>query len=304
MANTKVTKAVLADDAVGLAQLDITNDPSDGQALTASNDGSNNYTLAWANNTVAGISSSADATAITINSSEQVGIGTSSFPSWSGDLLKIGSKSLYGQLDINGAAYLVSNVAYDGSNWKYVTSDTGSIYSQDPSASNSHLWYTIADGTAGATATLNERMRLTNNGQLAVGNTGFGTGVIAYDRDVGAPYWGMNVTENSTYNDNSGHSFTSKHNTHGVIYIKDEGGNTGYAALPFYPNGGGGVAYEWNILDPDNGTWVRGNVGFGLGGSSNLDFTVAFATGSGTITVTRTAGSALYRVVIMEFAQQ
>lgn len=34
MANTKVTKAVLADDAVGLAQLDIPNDPSDGQALT------------------------------------------------------------------------------------------------------------------------------------------------------------------------------------------------------------------------------------------------------------------------------
>lgn len=34
MANTKVTKAVLADDAVGLAQLDISNDPSNGQALT------------------------------------------------------------------------------------------------------------------------------------------------------------------------------------------------------------------------------------------------------------------------------
>ena len=47
MANTKVTKAVLADDAVGLAQLDITNDPSDGQALTAEavSDG---YNLKWA----------------------------------------------------------------------------------------------------------------------------------------------------------------------------------------------------------------------------------------------------------------
>ena len=45
MANTKVTKAVLADDAVGLAQLDISNDPSDGQALTY--DGSN-ANLQWA----------------------------------------------------------------------------------------------------------------------------------------------------------------------------------------------------------------------------------------------------------------
>jgi len=80
MANTKVTSRVLADDAVGLAQLNITNDPSDGQALTAADDGTNNYNLTWAtvSGSVAGISSSADATAITINSSEQVGIGTSS----------------------------------------------------------------------------------------------------------------------------------------------------------------------------------------------------------------------------------
>lgn len=178
----------------------------------------------------------------------------------------------------------------------YIGGDIGEV-----NAATQITFFTAANTTTrGGT----ERMRINSDGQLAVGNTGFGTGVIAYDRDVGAPYWGMNVTENSTYNDNSGHSFSSKHNTHGVIYIKDEGGNTGYAALPFYPNGGGGIAYEWNILDPDNGTWVRGNVGFGLGGSSNLDFTVAFATGSGTITVTRTAGSALYRVVIMEFAQQ
>ena len=47
MANTKVTSRVLADDAVGLAQLNITNDPSDGQALTAEavSDG---YNLKWA----------------------------------------------------------------------------------------------------------------------------------------------------------------------------------------------------------------------------------------------------------------
>ena len=47
MANTKITSRVLADDAVGLAQLNITNDPSDGQALTAEavTDG---YNLKWA----------------------------------------------------------------------------------------------------------------------------------------------------------------------------------------------------------------------------------------------------------------
>ena len=78
MANTlKLHQAVLADDAVGLAQLDISNDPSDGQALTAANDGTNNYNLTWASVGVSGISSSADSTAITIDSSERVAIGSS-----------------------------------------------------------------------------------------------------------------------------------------------------------------------------------------------------------------------------------
>ena len=74
MANTKITLANIADDAVGLDQLNISNSPSNGQALTyvaTSND------LQWAtiSGGVSGISSSADATAITINSSEQVAIG-------------------------------------------------------------------------------------------------------------------------------------------------------------------------------------------------------------------------------------
>ena len=90
MANTKVTSRVLADDAVGLAQLNISNDPSNGQALTyvaSSND------LQWAtiSGGVDGISTSADATAITINSSEQVGIGTTS--------------PTKGNLVVSGAAY-------------------------------------------------------------------------------------------------------------------------------------------------------------------------------------------------------
>ena len=53
MANTKITSRVLADDAVGLAQLNISNDPSNGQALTyvsSSND------LQWA--TISGGASS------------------------------------------------------------------------------------------------------------------------------------------------------------------------------------------------------------------------------------------------------
>jgi hypothetical protein len=80
----------------------------------------------------------------------------------------------------------------------------------------------------------------------------------------------------------------------------------GITTIPVYPNGGGGIAYTWNYLDPDAGTWTygAGTVTFTMGGSPANTFTIAFAGGSGQITVTRTSGSSLYRVVMMEFAQQ
>ncbi|MDB2510112.1 hypothetical protein N9X32_06245 [Pseudomonadales bacterium] len=164
-----------------------------------------------------------------------------------------------------------------------------------------HIWKT----TTGASSTTDgtERMRITSAGQLAVGNQGYGTGVLAYNRDVGAAF-GMNITENTTFNDSSGHTFTSKQNTHLVIYIAVTG--VGITTIPAYPNGGGGVGYNWNVLDPDNGTWTYGapTISFTLSGSPSNAFSVAFAGGSGQITITRTSGSSLYRVVMMEFAQQ
>ena len=105
-----------------------------------------------------------------IDSSGQVGIGTSSPATWAGNLLQTGTKSLFGQLDTNSAVYVVNNVAYDGSNWKYVTNGTASIYAQDHSDSNAHVWYTVASGTAGNNATLTQQMKLDGSGNLIVNN--------------------------------------------------------------------------------------------------------------------------------------
>ena len=100
-----------------------------------------------------------------------VGIGTSNPSTWAGDLLQTGTQSLFGQLDTNEAAYIVNNIAYDGSNWKYITTGTASIYAQDHSDSNAHIWYTVPSGTAGTNASLNERMRIDSSGNLLVGTT-------------------------------------------------------------------------------------------------------------------------------------
>ena len=69
MANTKVTSRVIADNAVGITQLNVS-DGSDGQALTTN--GSGTLSFATISAGVAGISTSANATAITIDSSENV----------------------------------------------------------------------------------------------------------------------------------------------------------------------------------------------------------------------------------------
>ena len=83
MANTKVTSNVLADDAVTIGKIHTQSDsggtlgnqdPNDGYALVAKAN-SNGYHLSWESVGVSGISSSADATAITIDSSERVSIG-------------------------------------------------------------------------------------------------------------------------------------------------------------------------------------------------------------------------------------
>ena len=114
--------------------------------------------------------SGGEANLLTVGLDGSVGIGNSSPATWAGNLLQTGGQSLFGQLTTNAAAYMVNNTAYDGSNWKYITNGTASIYAQDHSDSNAHVWYTVASGTAGNNATLNQQMKLDVNGNLIVNN--------------------------------------------------------------------------------------------------------------------------------------
>ena len=110
MANTKITLGNIADDAVGLDQLNSSNSPSDGQALTYNG---NSTDLQWATVGVSGINSSADATAITIDSSENV--------TFSQDVVVTG--------DIDAAAniYVQDDIGHDGDADTYMSFETDTL---------------------------------------------------------------------------------------------------------------------------------------------------------------------------------
>ena len=139
---------------------------SDGQVLTSTGSG-----VAWedASGGVAGISSSADATAITINSSEQVGIGQTS-----------PSNKL--QVDVNSASAGTDAISIQNSGVTTTSHTTGLRFqfgTAVPSAIRSLLtntsngegtlsFFTSSDGTAG---NLSEAMRIDSAGKIGIGTT-------------------------------------------------------------------------------------------------------------------------------------
>ena len=129
----------IADNAIGIAQLNVS-DGSSGQALVTNGSG----TLSFSTVAISGISSSADATAITIDSSENVGIGTSPTKR-----LTVGNS--------DATAFIASG----GSNVHLTLSANG--------ASGAVILRT--GGTNGNPDTTTERMRIDSSGNVGIGVT-------------------------------------------------------------------------------------------------------------------------------------
>jgi hypothetical protein len=112
---------------------------------------------------------------------------------------------------------------------------------------------------------------------------------------------GFNIITSATYNDSSSHFIVQAQNMMGVVHIR----SGGVSSLPFYPNGGAGVAYGWTLLNPGNGTWAVGQgiaQSFTEFSSSPNSYTVTLNGGNGELTVQRTAGTNAYTVYIQYFA--
>jgi hypothetical protein len=102
---------------------------------------------------------------VRIDSSGNVGIGLTP-PVGSGNYraLNVGATVVYGNTGLAVAAF--NNNA--DINDKYVITGFASSYTQ---SSGNHLWYSAVSGSAGASISFTERMRITSSGQLLVGTT-------------------------------------------------------------------------------------------------------------------------------------
>ena len=94
-----------------------------------------------------------------------VGIGTSSISPWTStySVLQIDSTgSFYNEGSSTGIA---ENLYFDGSNWKYQTTGTASLFTQ---GNGGHNFYTVTSGTAGNNATLINKMKIDSNGEVFI----------------------------------------------------------------------------------------------------------------------------------------
>ena len=103
-----------------------------------------------------------NATAITIDSSENVGIGVSPEAWNTYTPLQVQLASLSGYT--NGDSRLSNNAYYAGG-WKYINSIPATQYLMD-AANGVHTWSTAASGTADAAITWQERMRISAEGYV------------------------------------------------------------------------------------------------------------------------------------------
>lgn len=122
-----------------------------------------------------------------------------------------------------------------------------------------------------------------------------GNVVLPYNLSSG----GTNIVNSKTIIDSSAVDLTNVQNNSGILFVYT--GQNQTTAIPFYSNGGAGIAYKWTVLDPDTGWNVNwsGSFSFAQAGSGSHTFTVSFGGGNGMLSIQRTAGTGTYYTKLM-----
>jgi Chaperone of endosialidase len=155
------------------------------------------------------LGSNGNTTAVTIDTSQNVGIGV--VPNTSNQkTIELGSSG--NVITTNGANDIqIAAGAYYNSSWKYaVTGSAVSNYYQD---NGNHVWRYAASGTTGNSFTYTEAARIDSNGNLLVGTTSDpnGGGIAVYKSTNGATI----ANFQNTYSGSGGQAIRGKINSAG-----------------------------------------------------------------------------------------
>ena len=121
-----------------------------------------------------GIDDNANALAMTIDSAENIGIGTTP-ESWHSNWTAIdfGNRGAIGQYKTDGDTQLMFNTYHDGA-WKIKETGQAGRYVIGGVTDLYHIWYTGSNANTDAATTMTERMRIDAAGNLGLGHVPYG----------------------------------------------------------------------------------------------------------------------------------
>lgn len=164
--------------------------------------------------------------ATTLSTSLVIGSTDSTWNLASSNKLQIQNSMLVGYSTTG--TFLTMNLNYN-SGWKYISTGTASLYSQD---TGDHVFFTSTSGTAAAAATLNEKMRITN-----AGNVGIGTTSPASKLEITSTNQGNSVTYGSIYNISQATAINDRLNINFAQNGNQERARAGIGAIAELANG-------------------------------------------------------------------
>lgn len=178
--------------------------------------------------------------AVRISANGNVGIGVVPSAWWSGfKAIQVGTTgALAGG---SGVTNLGHNYYFDGTNTIYLTSSNASFYQQ---TAGQHIWYNSTSGTAGATATFTERMRITSTGNLGVGTSSPSS--LLHLNATGYPA----ITIQGGATAGGGLRFLAGSDTYGELFGEYESANNG--VLLFRTRGSGTLTERMRITSAGN----------------------------------------------------
>jgi hypothetical protein len=208
------------------------------------------------------------------------GLGATPSAWWSsGKAYQVGSRTSLS--DLTGDSHLSNNAFFDGSNWKYITSNTAGNYYQ---SAGTHVWRYAGSGTSGANVSWTQAMTLTSGGNLGLGttnpNVAGGTRAITLDAPIAGNYSGFELMTGGTlrakFIGNSSQTYFGTDTATPLVFVTE---NTERARIN--SNGVVAISSNLNANRVISNNFVAGNIAPNVSGSQTWFLLAENENGSG-----------------------